>query len=244
MTPPSEVQGRWSGPQVAKSAGVDYRTFYNWVTAGHITPSIQAAEGSGHPAIYSDGDMALACRLALLDRAGMRVAAAAKLTDDQTKAVLEVLASPQPEGEPVRCEADDSDPDAHEWVGRVCGWCGRGRYGGAAEGDEPARLNGLEPVEELTPVPTSPMPEFRDSDFAPAHPEGEALREALEEAQDAGDWLLSRFELVLAGRTAREVVHAIEGWKSASAKARAALTSTPTGTRAATPDDLAGGGAG
>lgn len=58
-------------PQLAEYAGIEYRTAHVWMTRGLIHPSIQEANGQGHPAIFTDADCDTAMRLKALRDAGL-----------------------------------------------------------------------------------------------------------------------------------------------------------------------------
>lgn len=60
-------------PDVARRAGIEYRTAHMWMKSGLLTPSLRAAEGSGHPALFSEQDALRASRMARLRRAGLSV---------------------------------------------------------------------------------------------------------------------------------------------------------------------------
>lgn len=60
-------------PQVATVADVEYRTLHLWLRRGILTPTKQAASGSGSPNLFDFGDALLARILGDLRRAGLEM---------------------------------------------------------------------------------------------------------------------------------------------------------------------------
>lgn len=60
-------------PQVAAVADVEYRTLHLWLRRGILTPSRQAAAGSGSANLFDFGDALLARVLGDLRRAGLEM---------------------------------------------------------------------------------------------------------------------------------------------------------------------------
>jgi DNA-binding transcriptional MerR regulator len=56
-------------PEVAREAGVEYRTLHSWVQRGLVRP-LKAANGTGYPAALSERDVAVCGLLARLRAAG------------------------------------------------------------------------------------------------------------------------------------------------------------------------------
>jgi DNA-binding transcriptional MerR regulator len=47
----------WTLPEIARAAGVEYRTIHNWRRRGLISPSVRSVNGSGNTELYSDDDL-------------------------------------------------------------------------------------------------------------------------------------------------------------------------------------------
>ena len=81
----------YGGPEVATQAGIDYRTFYNWVKRGFIRASFEKARGSGTRNTFTADDLERAILLAALVREGMQVEAAACLPETRARITLAAL---------------------------------------------------------------------------------------------------------------------------------------------------------
>jgi DNA-binding transcriptional MerR regulator len=57
-------------PQLAKVAGVEYRTLHAWLRRGLLRPSVQQSSGTGTPNLFSAGDAENVRIIADLRRAG------------------------------------------------------------------------------------------------------------------------------------------------------------------------------
>lgn len=62
-------------PQIAKRAGVQYRTLHSWVERGMLRPSVFQSSGSGRPNLFSERDAHVAEGLAALRSRGLGIEA-------------------------------------------------------------------------------------------------------------------------------------------------------------------------
>lgn len=57
MSEETQEKGGYRAPQVCKLVGITYRQLDYWARTGLITPSVQAAHGSGSQRLYGFGDI-------------------------------------------------------------------------------------------------------------------------------------------------------------------------------------------
>lgn len=68
-----ESTAHYTLPELAETVGIGYRTAHHWMQRGLLTPSVQQADGSGHPAVFTHHDCLRAALLARLRSLGLSI---------------------------------------------------------------------------------------------------------------------------------------------------------------------------